>query len=263
MIWTRQSPPWPKWEACGAVHLHFTKPRSLFFFFANQPSRVKPLLTFGSGAGSMSHRADWLPLAVNAGLSWVSAAVPGGGKWVFVRGRGNRFFFFFFSWLVCLFWREEELCSTEFKCRRSRRRFKVIPWISVRGSLRVWICRAGLAETNSHGRFVLSLVLVATALFSAAPLQEERLNVQRLHSEMQIRLFLLLLFFALSPFLALMFRHTEKTLQSVTWLLKSGDSLRQGRPVKRRNWKGSAAAIWYHLVLLKSALAHRPSRVNA
>lgn len=55
--------------------LHKAVLSSLFF---KQPSRVKPLLTFGSGAGSMSHCADWLPLAANAGLSWVSAAVWGG-----------------------------------------------------------------------------------------------------------------------------------------------------------------------------------------
>lgn len=53
----------------------------------------------------MSHGADWLPLAANAGLSWVSAAVWGGGKWVFVGDRENRFPFFF--WFVCLFVRSE------------------------------------------------------------------------------------------------------------------------------------------------------------
>lgn len=77
-----------KVECLRRVHLHFTK------LWSKQPSRVKPLLTFGSGAGSMSHSVDGLPLAANAGLSWVSAAVWGGGKWVFVRDRGNSFLFF-------------------------------------------------------------------------------------------------------------------------------------------------------------------------
>lgn len=136
----------------------------------------------------MSHGADWLPLAANAGLSWVSAAVWGGGKWVFVGDRENRFLFFF--WFVCLFWGEEERCSTKFKCRRRRHRFKVICWVLVHGSVRVWVCFAGPAEINSYGHFVLSVVsllpLLCLLLRWSLLYFESCLNLQHLHSEMQM-----------------------------------------------------------------------------
>lgn len=137
--------------------LHKAVLSSLFF---KQPSRVKPLLTFGSGAGSMSHCADWLPLAANAGLSWVSAAVWGGVSECSKKDTEkieNRFLssFGLFAWV---FFFRGGFAAPNSKCRRRRHRLKVIRRDLVDGFLRVWVCFAGAAEIYSCRHFVLSVV---------------------------------------------------------------------------------------------------------
>lgn len=129
-------------------------------FFFKQPSRVKPLLTFGSGAGSMSHCADWLPLAANAGLSWVSPAVWGGVSECLEETEKieNRFLssFGLFAWVY--FFSGGGFAAPNSKCRRRRHRLKVIRRDLFDGFLRVWVCFAGPAEIYSCRHFVLSVV---------------------------------------------------------------------------------------------------------